>query len=271
VLKGLVRHRIAARLERRVREHGALSVPWWLFTMVPASYWQRVSDQVFAPSERAAARVLAQEHPLKAILTETDLANAAAVTPVTIIEIWRLLMATRPHAILELGCGVSTLVFSYYASECARTSATTPAVYSIEHSPEWIGIVAQRLAALKLASHVTLIEAPLKKVHIAGVDTECYDSAALSGRLAEASVDFCLIDGPPAIQDPLSRVGCLPLISRCLARGSTVLLDNTARDGERQAIAAWRRMYPSQLGSVSGAFTSSGFASFVWAPHTASS
>src|SRR5437867_2416875 len=55
---------------------------------------------------------------------------------------------------------------------------------------------------------------------------------------------------------PLSRVGCLPIVARCLARGSTVLLDNTARDGERQAIAAWRRMYPSRLEHVSGAFTS---------------
>ena len=93
-----------------------MSVPWWLFTMVPASYWQRVSDQVFAPSERAAARVLAQEHPLKAVLNQGDLENAAAVTPVTIIEIWRLLTAARPRAILELGCGVSTVIFSYYAA-----------------------------------------------------------------------------------------------------------------------------------------------------------
>jgi len=247
-----------------------LSVPWWLFTMVPASYWQRVSDQVFAPSERAAARVLAQEHPLKAVLNQGDLENAAAVTPVTIIEIWRLLTAARPRAILELGCGVSTVIFSYYASECARAGGPAPTVHSIEHSPEWIGIVAQRLAALGLSSHVTMIEAPLKKVHVAGIDTECYDPAALAGRVADASVDFCLIDGPPAIQDPLSRVGCLPLVAPCLTGGATVLLDNTARDGERQAIAAWRRMYPSQLEHVSGAFTSSGFASFVWDGHRAS-
>jgi predicted O-methyltransferase YrrM len=267
---GLVRRRIAARLERRVQERGALSVPWWLFTLLPAAYWQRVSDQVFAPSERAAARVLAQEHPLKAILNQGDLENAAAVTPVTIIEIWRLLMATRPRAILELGCGVSTLIFSYYANECARAGRPTPTVYSIEHSPEWIGIVAQRLGGLGLSSHVTMIEAPLKKVHVAGIDTECYDPAALAGRLPDASVEFCLIDGPPAIQDPLSRVGCLPLIARNLAGGSTVWLDNTGRDGERQVIAAWRRMYPAQLERVSGAFTSSGFASFVWGPHRAS-
>jgi len=60
------------------------------------------------------------------------------------------------------------------------------------------------------------------------------------------------------------------MVARCLTAGATVLLDNTARDGERQAIAAWRRMYPSQLEHVSGAFTSSGFASFVWDGHRAS-
>jgi predicted O-methyltransferase YrrM len=239
--------------------------------MVPASYWQRVSDQVFAPSERAAARVLAEAHPLRAVLNQGDLENAAAVTPVTIIEIWRLLMAARPRAILELGCGVSTLIFSYYAKECARAGGAVPTVHSIEHSPEWIGIVAQRLVALGLSSQVTMIEAPLKKVHVAGIDTECYDPAALAGRVGDASVDFCLIDGPPAIQDPLSRVGCLPMIARCLAPGSRVLLDNTAREGERRAIAAWRRIYPSQLEHVSGAFTSSGFASFVWDGRRASS
>jgi hypothetical protein len=95
---------------------------------------------------------LAQEHPLKAVLNQGDLENAAAVTPVTIIEIWRLLAAARPRAILELGCGVSTVIFSYYASECARAGRPAPTVHSIRALAGMDRIVAQRLAALGLSS-----------------------------------------------------------------------------------------------------------------------
>jgi predicted O-methyltransferase YrrM len=232
--------------------------------MVPAAYWQSLSDGILASSESAAARILTDDHPLKDLLRDSDLSNPAAVTPITIIEIWRLLMSTRPHAILELGCGVSTPIFAHYARQSERAGAATPKVYSIEHSREWIEIVTRRLTDLHLASYVTMIEAPLAHVDIGGIHTQCYDSGAVAPRIPDGSIDFCLIDGPPAVQEPLNRLGCLPLVSKGLAESSTVLLDNTARQGERDVIAHWRRMYPGQLRRLSGVFSSSGFASFTW-------
>jgi hypothetical protein len=233
--------------------------------MVPADYWQAVSEAIFAPRELAAAQILARDHPLTSLLTPNDLSNPAAVTPITIIEIWRLLVSTGPRAILELGCGVSTPIFAYYARQRARSGGVIPKVYSIEHSPQWIDIVTRRLTDLQLASYVTMIAAPLTSVDVGGVRTECYDPKALEGRIPEESVEYCLIDGPPAIEEPLNRLGCLPLVSKWLAGGSTVLLDNTARQGEREVIARWRQMYPGQLRRLSGVFSSSGLASFVWA------
>jgi predicted O-methyltransferase YrrM len=232
--------------------------------MVPTALWPGVSDSLLAPSEIAAARILTHDHPLKALLSQSDLANAAAVTPITIIEIWRLLTSTGPRAILELGCGVSTSIFAYYARQCERAGMAPPKVFSIEHSPEWIAIVTRRLADQQLASYVAVIEAPLTGVDSGSVHTQCYDAHAIAGRIPKESIDFCLIDGPPAIDNPLNRLGCLPLVSHYLAEDSTVLLDNTAREGEREVIARWRQTYPGQLRRIYGGFSSSGFASFIW-------
>jgi predicted O-methyltransferase YrrM len=232
--------------------------------MLPTAYWQTVSDSILAPSESAAVRLLTCDHTLKELLEDTDLSNSAAITPVTIVEVWRLLHATHPHAIVELGCGVSTRIFAHYARLRERTMGIAPKFYSVEHSPEWTAIVTRRLAELGLASYVTMIEAPLENVEIDGIQSRCYAPKALAAHIPQRSVDFCLIDGPPAVYEPLSRLGCLPLMSTYLGDTCTVILDDTARQGERQAIAHWRRMYPKQLQRVVGVFSSSGFATFTW-------
>ena len=264
--KRLVQKWMATRLHRRVEQQRTLSVPWTVFSLVPPDRWQRFSDALFVPREVAAARILSADHPLSVLLTEGDLSNAAAVTPLTILEIWRLLMTLRPRSILELGCGVSTPIFAYYAQSVERAGGEKPRVYSIEHSAEWIEIVRRRLESEGLASYITSIEAPLRQVEIAGHMTDCYDQDAVASRIPPGSVDFCLIDGPPAVQQPLNRLGCLPLVSPYLTERATVLLDNTAREGERRVIAQWRQSYPGRLLRLSGLFSSSGMASFVWNP-----
>src|SRR5262249_3060048 len=132
--KELLQRWMATRLHRNVAEQRALGVPWSVFMMVPAGRWARLSDALFAPREQMAARILSANHPLSAILTERDLSNPAAVTPYTILEIWRLLTTVRPRAILELGCGVSTPIFAHYARNMAQAGGVVPQVYSIEHS-----------------------------------------------------------------------------------------------------------------------------------------
>jgi predicted O-methyltransferase YrrM len=255
---------MATRLERRVTEKRALGVPWPVFMMISAERWQGFSDALFVPRERAAARILCSDHPLSPLLTNSDLSNPAAVTPLTILEIWRVLTATRPRAILELGCGVSTPIFAYYARNVELSGGDVPRVYSIEHSAEWIGIVRRRLEQEQLEKYVTSIEAPLTQVDVLGLQTDCYDPQAIAGKIPQGSIDFCLIDGPPAVQQPLNRLGCLPLVTTYLAPRSSVLLDNTARAGERTVIARWRHTYPGRLAHLSGLFSSSGLASFVW-------
>ena len=264
--KRFIQKWMATRLHRHVEQQRALGVPWSVFTMVPPDRWQRFSDALFVPRELAAARILSVDHPLSALLTEGDLSNAAAVTPLTILEIWRLLTTLRPSAILELGCGLSTPIFAYYAQTIERAGGTVPHVYSIEHSPEWIEIVRRRLEAEGLDSYVTSIEAPLRQVELDGVRTDCYEPTAIAGRVPAGAIDFCLIDGPPAVQQPLNRLGCLPLVSGYLTGRATVLLDNTAREGERRVIAQWRQTYPGRLANLNGLFSSSGMASFVWTP-----
>jgi predicted O-methyltransferase YrrM len=262
-IKRFVQRSIAAQLERRVGQRPALSLPWSVFTLVPPAYWQTVSDGILAPSESAAVRLLTHRHQLKELLGQADLSNSAAITPITIIEIWRLLNSNRPRVIVELGCGVSTRIFAHYARQCERMEGVLPKVYSIEHSPEWLDIVTRRLADCGLASYVTMIEAPLEKAEIDGIQSHCYAPEALA-RIPAESVDFCLIDGPPAVHEPLNRLGCLPLMFKYLAEGCTVILDDTARQGERQAIAHWRHMYAGQLHQLVGVFSSAGFASFTW-------
>jgi predicted O-methyltransferase YrrM len=231
--------------------------------MLPPTYWQTVSDGILAPSESEAARLLTGDHALKGLLQDADLSNSAALTALTIVEIWRLLHSTHPRAIVELGCGVSTRVFAHYARQREGLTGVAPKVYSVEHSPEWTAIATRRLADFGLASYVSMIEAPLEDVELDGIHSRCYARKALT-RIPEESVDFCLIDGPPAVHEPLNRLGCLPLMSKYLADGCTVILDDTGRQGERQAIAHWRQMYPKQLHRMVGVFSSAGFATFTW-------
>jgi predicted O-methyltransferase YrrM len=212
---------------------------------------------------------LSHDHPLSAILRPSDLDNPAAATPLTIMELWDRLEASEPNGILEFGCGVSTCVLACYARHRILSGASLPSVYSVEHSTEWIEIVGRRLEALDLASYVTLVEAPLTPVIIGSARIHCYAPQPIAAVVPARSIDFCIIDGPPALQEPLSRLGCLPLASPLLRPGAAVLVDDVGRAGERQAIARWRRMFPAQIVHLSAVLTSKGFASFTWRDGTA--
>lgn len=138
--------------------------------------------------------------------------------------ILRLLSEFRFQSVLELGCGQSTILIDRIRQQKTTFSAT-----SIEHDPFW----SQEIQAE--VTH-TIQTIPLKKQVINRRTTSFYDVGHLKG-----PYDLIIVDGPNGTPRR-SRWGALEIIEHLLADDFVLLFDDAERRGERDTIAACRRL-----------------------------
>jgi predicted O-methyltransferase YrrM len=146
------------------------------------------------------------------------------MSPDALGEVARLVVERRPDLIVELGSGLSSLVLGLTVRRLGHGR-----VVSFDHSPEWADQTRARVASLGLADVVTVLDAPLTDIEVAGMRRRWYD---LAGNLPEAPIDMLVIDGPSVTgpKDWAARWPALPAI---------VYLDDAARPGEREAVRRW--------------------------------
>ena len=127
--------------------------------------------------------------------------------------------------ILECGSGLTTILMGTIAQETGRK------VWTLENSPQWADQVQAVLDRRGITS-VRLCVAPLRDYG----GFEWYDPP-----LNEMPDGFRLVvcDGPPG-DTKGGRYGLLPVMTHKLAPRCIVLLDDAAREGERQAAARWQ-------------------------------
>ncbi len=172
---------------------------------------------------------LRDEFPLR---FDSPLLWKFALSPRGMWQVVNLVRERQPSTIVELGSGLSTL----YLSRCIAEKPG-PAIYSLEHSLEYLASTQKLLELHGAADDVHLIHAPL-------VDTDIGDQTLPWYRVPDslpAQIDLLLVDGPPGDTGPLARLPAVTCLIERLQPGAIIVLDDAHREDEREIARSWMR------------------------------
>lgn len=136
-----------------------------------------------------------------------------------------------PKTIVECGAGVSTLLMAYCIKNLGQGK-----IWSLEHDEKYAVIARRTLKTHKLENMATVIHAPLKEISLGGKSWLWYDTSFLGTINA---IDLLIIDGPPGNIQKMSRYPALPILLGRLSKDAIILLDDSAREDEKQIIQKW--------------------------------
>jgi predicted O-methyltransferase YrrM len=163
-----------------------------------------------------------------------------AISPDFAVILMEIIRDYRPQHIVELGCGVSTLIGGY-ANEVYNPDGY---ITSLEHQPAFAQFTRDNLDLHELDKFATVVDAPLQRLdHLRGWRGHWYDRAALP---LETPIELLVIDGPPQYRNPsrLARYPALPMLYDSLVDGALILIDDADRRHERRAVKRWLREFP---------------------------
>jgi predicted O-methyltransferase YrrM len=144
-----------------------------------------------------------------------------------------------PELILELGSGLSSIIFGYYMRR--RGSGQ---VVSLEHEEEYLETSREYIRSHDLESVVDVRHAPLAHISIDESRWIWYDLESLEGI---QEIDFVLIDGPPGRIQPLARFPALPVLYPFLSPSAVLYLDDAGRKAEQQTMQQWQQLVGDQF------------------------
>ena len=146
-------------------------------------------------------------------------------------EIFRI----RPEIIVEVGSGTSTLIAAYCLKKLGRGK-----IVSLDHLEKYADITRQTIELHDLNNFAEVVHAPLKAYQLDGAEFQWYESTALE---KIERIDLLVVDGPPQAVSNRARYPAIPLLNDKLHPGSIILLDDGARDDEKQTVALWKERY----------------------------
>ncbi|MET8152402.1 class I SAM-dependent methyltransferase [Actinoplanes sp. NPDC049668] len=153
-----------------------------------------------------------------------------ALNPTDLLDLLYLVRLRQPRLVLELGSGTSTVWLGYALAEYGGK------LVSIDHDPGYARQTRALIAAHELDDVVQVREAPLRELTAGGKPYQWYDVEQLADL---RDIDLLLIDGPPAATGPDARYPALSVLAGRLAGTATVILDDTNRQQEREAVQRW--------------------------------
>jgi len=127
--------------------------------------------------------------------------------------------------VLECGSGLSTVLLGIIAEDKGFK------IYSLEHHEQWRAHIEKTLHKYDL-KHVVVCDTPLKDYGT----FEWYDVATTS---IPTDISLVICDGPPHYTKG-GRYGLLPVLSKHLADGAIILLDDYSREHEKQIVKDWK-------------------------------
>lgn len=154
-----------------------------------------------------------------------------------LVELVDRLVEERPAVVVEGGSGVSTVVMAL----AVREHGLATRVIALEHDPEWGDQTRRMLERHGVADLAEVRIAPLGPTSLADHATPWYDEAAIAD-LSE--IGLVLVDGPPEGTGPRARFPMVPLLRDKLAQRATILVDDTAREGDADVVERWRPFLP---------------------------
>ena len=141
----------------------------------------------------------------------------------------------KPEVIVECSSGTSSIVLS----QCCKLN-NPGHVYSLENGREFVDKTRQHLTEHQLDGYCDVINSPLIERNLNGELYQWYDLKDLP----EDKIDMLVIDGPPGFIQKKSRYPALPLLYGSLKQNCIVLLDDAAREDEKEIIKLWLQEYP---------------------------
>ena len=152
-----------------------------------------------------------------------------AASPDLLLTIADLVRTRKPRLVVELGSGVSTLIFA---------KAGARKVISIDNSAEFAEKTRQMLKAHKVRG-VEVRVAPLKP-HKSGVNW--YDTTKLNDL---KNIDLLIVDGPPGSKNSDARKPALMELIKKLSPKAVIVIDDVKRTGERELAEAFAKALPN--------------------------
>jgi predicted O-methyltransferase YrrM len=153
-------------------------------------------------------------------------------SPDVLLLLVSLIRANRPHTIVELGSGVSTV----WMALALREFGIDGRVVSLDHELSWAETTRVALHALDLAKLAEVRHAPLADLELDGEIYPWYDRSALAD---VDSCDLAFVDGPPGVLRPASRYPALPVLGSRMAIGGQVVVDDYGREDEHTMVDRW--------------------------------
>jgi hypothetical protein len=152
------------------------------------------------------------------------------IGPTLAVEVAEHLERTRPHALLQVGCGSSTAVL---AAHVARRGGT---LRVIDSDVDRLARTRERLGTVGLAAAAQLEHSQLQDLRCPdGVPRPWYD-ARLAG-----CFDFVFVDGPPC---DVGRGAALFALEPHVAESGEVWLHDAHRSHEQECLSLWRAYLP---------------------------
>ena len=154
-----------------------------------------------------------------------------------LVELVDRLVQERPAVAVEGGSGVSTVVMAL----AVREHGLPTRVVALEHQPDWAERTRRLLDRHGVAEYAEVRVAPLGPTSIADHSTPWYDETAVADL---RDIGLLLVDGPPGVTGPRARFPMIPLLRDRLAARCTILVDDTAREGDADVVELWRPLLP---------------------------
>ncbi len=146
----------------------------------------------------------------------------------------------RPHIIVELGSGVSSVLLGRLLKEMGEGK-----VYSLDHDANWAEQTRRHVRASGIAEYVEVLDAPLSRQRFADHEYDWYTVPEAVRRLP--AIDLLIVDGPPAALEPegTPRYPALPAFLAQLSPQAVIYVDDAKRPQEQAMLARWLQENPA--------------------------
>lgn len=162
-----------------------------------------------------------------------------ALTADAAVVLAREIALNRPHTIVELGSGVSTVLIGRMLKQAGAGQ-----LYSLDHDPSWAEETRRHIRAGGLEDHVVVLDAPLARQQFGGQEFNWYQ---VPEQLRQAgNIDLIIVDGPPQSLDPngMPRYPALPAFLAQLSPQAMIYVDDAKRPQEQAMIDKWMQENP---------------------------
>jgi rhodanese-related sulfurtransferase len=160
--------------------------------------------------------------------------TSSSMRPAAILAVTSDIAINQRRVVVECGSGNSTI----FAARVLSQHGIDGHVHSLDHDPRWADHTARAIARENLQQWASVTYAPL----VSG----WYDESRIP---AVEDIELLIVDGPPAYESELetAREPALEVFWDRLAPGATIILDDSWRRGERNAIAALQKRHGLEL------------------------